>query len=302
MFGVTILGNNSALPAHGRHPTSQIITIANEALMVDCGEGTQMRIRDFRVKLSKINHIFISHLHGDHYFGVIGILTSMALLGRTQQLHLYAPAPLQSLIEMQLNIAGSHGLPYELIFHPLSDEAILVDEEHFSVSCFKVHHRIECFGFLIKEKHKPRKLIPEKAAECRIPVAFYESLQNGEDYTTEDGSIIKNEKVTSEGKHSGSYAFCADTLFTEAILPHIMHVDVLYHEATYLNDQAEQAAARFHSTAAQAATIALKASAKALLLGHFSSKYSSLERFEEEARQIFPNTIVSQEGVTYFVP
>lgn len=301
MFGVTILGNNSALPAHGRHPTSQIITVANEALMVDCGEGTQMRIRDFRVKLSKINHIFISHLHGDHYFGLIGVLTSMALLGRTQQLHLYAPASLQALIEMQLNIAGSPGLPYELIFHPLKEEGLLIDEAHFSVSCFRVCHRIACYGFLIKEKHKPRRLNPAKAAEYRIPVAFYEHLQNGEDYITENGSIIKNEAVTSEGKHAASYAFCADTLFTEAFLPHIMHVDLLYHESTYLNDQAAQATERFHSTAAQAATIALKASVKTLLLGHFSSKYSSLECFEEEAAQIFPNTIVSQEGVTYFV-
>ena len=301
MFGVTILGNNSALPAHGRHPTSQIITIANEALMIDCGEGTQMRIRDFRVKLSKINYIFISHLHGDHYFGVIGILTSMALLGRTQPLHLYAAAPLQALIEMQLNIAGSNGLPFELIFHPLNEEGILADEEHFSVSCFKVYHRIECYGFLIREKHKPRKLNPDKAAEYNIPVAFYEQLQDGKDYIANDGSIIKNGLVTSEGKHAKSYAFCADTLFTEAFLPRIMGVDLLYHESTYLTELATQATARFHSTAAQAATIALKASAKTLLLGHFSSKYSSLECFAEEATQIFPNTIVSQEGVTYFV-
>lgn len=302
MFGVTILGNNSALPAHGRHPTSQIITVANEVLMIDCGEGTQMRIRDFRVKLSKVNHIFISHLHGDHYFGVIGVLTSMALLGRIQQLHLYAPAPLQALIEMQLNIAGSSGLPYDLVFHPLSEEGILVDEEHFSVSCFRVHHRIECYGFLINEKHKPRKLNPDKAAEYHIPVEFYEHLQNGEDYITGDGSVVKNELVTFDGKRGKAYAFCADTIFTEAFLPHIMHVDLLYHESTYLKDLQQQAAARFHSTAAQAATIALKASAKTLLLGHFSSKYSSLECFEEEAKQIFSNTIVSEEGVTYFVP
>lgn len=301
MFGVTILGNNSALPAHGRHPTSQIITVANETLMVDCGEGAQMRIRDFRVKLSKINYIFISHLHGDHYFGVIGIITSMALLGRTQPLHLYAPTPLKELIEMQLNIANNHKLPFELIFHALVEEGTLVDTSNFSVNCFKVHHRIECFGFLIKEKHKPRKLNAGKALEYNIPITFYDSVQMGEDYVAADGSIVKNEWITYEGKPSKSYAYCADTLFTEAFLPHIMHVDLLYHEATYLSELEMQAKERYHSTASQAANIALKASVKTLLLGHFSSKYNTLESFSEEATRIFPNTIVSQEGVTYVV-
>ncbi|HEY0299478.1 MAG TPA: ribonuclease Z [Arachidicoccus sp.] len=300
MFGVTILGNNSALPAHDRHPTAQIITIANELLLLDCGEGTQMRIRDFRIKRSKINHIFISHLHGDHYFGLIGLLTSMALLGRTQDLHLFAPFPLQNLIQAQLKIAAST-LPFNLIFHVLENEGLIVDEQKFTVNCFKVYHRIECYGFLIKEKHKPRKLIPEKAIEYGIPITFYEQLKNGDDYIFPDGTLIKNESVTLEGKANKSYAFCADTLFTEAFLPHINNADLLYHESTYLNDLQQQAKDRFHSTSVQAATIALKANAKKLLLGHFSSKYKELDDFEREARPIFPNTEVSKEGVTYIV-
>ncbi|MDE1193181.1 MAG: ribonuclease Z [Arachidicoccus sp.] len=302
MFGVTILGNNSALPAHGRHPTSQIITIADEEiLMIDCGEGTQMRIRDFRVKTSKLNHIFISHLHGDHYFGAIGIITSMALVGRTQSLHLYAPAPLHALILTQLKIADST-LPFELIFHPLTKEELLADEEKFSVSCFKVFHRIECYGFIINEKHRPRKIMPAKAEEYNIPLTFYKKLQAGEDYSAPDGSVIKNQMVTIEGKKNRSYAFCADTYYTEAYVSAIKDVDLIYHEATYLNDLELQAKQRFHSTAGQAAKIALKAGAKALLLGHFSSKYKDLSAFESEAKEIFPNTEVTQEGVTYIVP
>ncbi|ANI89556.1 ribonuclease Z [Arachidicoccus ginsenosidimutans] len=298
MFGITILGNNSALPAHGRHPTSQIITIADQLLMLDCGEGTQFRIRDFRVKRSKINHIFISHLHGDHYFGLIGLLSSMSLLGRTQDLHLFSPAPLQQIIAQQ---TANNKLSFQINFHPLEGNELILEEEKFTVSSFRVIHKIECFGFLIKEKHKPRKVNADAALQAGIPPEDFEELQLGEDYVLPNGSIISNESVTFTGKENKSYAYCADTLYTETFLPFIKNANLIYHESTYLNDLTEQAKERFHSTAAQAATIALKANAKRLLLGHFSSKYKELDEFETQAKEIFPNTEISCEGVTYIV-
>lgn len=300
MFGVTILGNNSAVPVHGRHPTSQAVTIADQVLLLDCGEGTQMQINEYKVKRSKIDYIFISHLHGDHYFGLIGLLASMALITRTRPLHIYAPAPLEELIRLQLHISGSV-LPYELHFHALSDEGLIVDEDKFTVTCFKVVHRIECFGFLVKEKHNPRRIDAENVTAAGIPAAFYSRLQNGEDYTTKDGLLIKNEAVTLPGRDSKTYAYCADTLYTDQFLPFIHGADLLYHESTYLKDRADQAAQRFHSTAEQAALVAQKAAVKNLLIGHFSSKYLQLDEFEMQAKGIFPHTQVSQEGVTYLV-
>lgn len=300
MFGVTILGNNSAIPAHDRHPSAQAVTIANQVLLIDCGEGTQMQIKDYKVKRSKINYIFISHLHGDHYFGLIGLLSSMALISRTEPLHLFAPPQLFEVIQLQLKIANST-LPFQLHFHPLEKDGEIVHETKFTVSCFKVMHRIDCFGFLIKEKHKCRKVDLPKVVAAGIPAMFYERLQNGEDYITKEGKCIENEMVTIPGKRNKAYAYCADTLFTESFLPYIQEVDLLYHESTYLNDFVEQAQNRFHSTAEQAAIIAKKAKVKKLIIGHFSSKYKTLDLFETQSQLVFPNTELSKEGVTYLV-
>lgn len=300
MFGVTILGNNSAIPAHDRHPSSQAVTIANQVLLLDCGEGTQMQIKDYKVKRSKINYIFISHLHGDHYFGLIGLLSSMALISRTEPLHLFAPPLLFEVIQLQLKIANST-LPFPLHFHALEKDGEIVHETKFTVTCFKVMHRIDCFGFLIKEKHKLRKINLSKVVAAGIPAMFYERLQNGEDYITKEGKRIENETVTLPGKRNKAYAYCADTLFTESFLPYIREVDLLYHESTYLNDFVEQAQNRFHSTAEQAAIIAKKACAKKLIIGHFSSKYKALDLFETQSQSVFPNTELSKEGVTYLV-
>lgn len=300
MFGVTILGNNSAVPAHDRHPTAQAVTIDGEVLLLDCGEGTQLQIKEYCVKRSKINYIFISHLHGDHYFGLIGLLSSMALINRTQQLHLFAPPALKDLIDLQLKVSDST-LPYQLIFHPLVEPGILVSEKKFTVEAFKVEHRIECYGFLIRESHSPRKINPQKTLEYEVPASFYDRLQHGEDYWTKSGNCIKNEWVTLPGKKNKAYAYSADTLFTTSFLPVIKGVDLLYHEATYLDDFEDQAKSRFHSTARQAAMIAGQAGAHRLLLGHFSSKYKSLELFESQSKAIFPNTDLSKEGITYLV-
>lgn len=300
MFGVTILGNNSAVPAHDRHPTAQAVTIGGEVLLLDCGEGTQLQIKNYSVKRSKINHIFISHLHGDHYFGLIGLLSSMALINRTQDLHLYAPAPLKSLIDLQLTVSDST-LPYKLVFHSLENPGLLVTEKKFTVEAFAVEHRIPCYGFLIRQNHLPRRIDPEKCRDFEIPASFFDHLQRGEDYRQKDGAVVKNEWVTLAGKKNKAYGYCADTRFTTSFIPAIKGADLLYHEATYLSDLEVQAGNRFHSTAPQAATVAARAQVGRLILGHFSSKYKTLESFEEQACPVFANTELSKEGVTYLV-
>ena len=300
MLAVTILGNNSAVPAFDRHPTSQVVTIDGNNLLVDCGEGTQIQMINYKIRRSKISHVFISHLHGDHYFGLPGLITSFGLLGHQQELHIFAPSPLQHLIELQLKVAGT-SLPYDLYFHTIRNEGMLVDEEKFSVKCFRTNHRIECYGFVFKEKKRSRKLLPGKTREYEIPSSFYERLTNGEDYIKKDGTIIKNEWVTEEGPKEKVYAFCADTKYDESLIPHIEGADMIYHETTYLDSLQEKAIERFHSTSKQAALIAKKANVKKLLIGHFSSKYDTLEEFEKEAREIFENTELAIEGVTYKV-
>jgi len=298
MFSVTILGNNSALPAYDRHPTAQVVTLNDQLLLIDCGEGTQMQISKYKIRRSKINHIFISHLHGDHYFGLIGLLTSMSLLGREHDLHIYAPAPLKEIIELQLKVADST-LSFPLHFHLLEEDGLIADEKTFSVECFATRHRIECRGFIIREKKKPRKINKEKIAKFDIPASFYDRLKDGQDYEAKDGSIIQNEWVTIPNTPPNSYAFCADTIYDERIAEKVKEVVLLYHEATYLKALHEKASARFHSTSEQAATIACKANVQKLLIGHFSSKYESLDQFLTEAREVFPNTELAIEGVTY---
>lgn len=300
MFGVTILGNNSAIPAFDRHPTAQVVTLNEQIILIDCGEGTQMQIARYRIKRSKINHIFISHLHGDHYFGLIGLLTSMGLLGREQDLHLFAPKGLDEIIALQLKVANTV-LPFKLHFTALEKEGLIVDNHKFSVECFTTQHRVECFGFIIREKKVPRKIDKEKVLQYEIPTAYYESLKQGKDYETKDGRIISNELVTIANKPAKSYAYCADTIYDEALAIKTKDVDVIYHETTYLKDLHERAALRFHSTTIQAAAIAYKANAKRLLIGHFSSKYELLNEFLSETIEVFPNTDLAIEGVSFIV-
>lgn len=300
MFGVTILGNNSALPAYDRHPTSQAITLNEQLFLIDCGEGTQMQLAKYKVRRGRINHIFISHLHGDHYFGLIGLLTSMGLLGREQDLHLYGPPQLKEIIQLQLDVAATT-LPYPLHFYGLEEEGLILDHPKFSVECFKTQHRIPCFGFVIREKKKPRKINKEAALSYEIPSVYYERLKNGDDYETRDGKIIKNEWVTFPNTPGKSYAFCADTIYDPSIAEKTKGVTVLYHEATYLKDLEERAAARYHSTTIQAAAIAQQAAAQKLLIGHFSSKYEVLDDFLTEAQSVFPNTQLAIEGTTYLI-
>lgn len=298
MLSVTILGNNSAVPAFNRHPTSQVVSHDGHNYLVDCGEGTQIQMIKYKIRRGKISHIFISHLHGDHYFGLVGLINTFNLLSHKQELHVYGPAPLQQIIEMQLKVADTT-MCYDLHFHTLTKNEVLVNDDKIKISCFKTTHRIECYGFSFEEKEGKRKLLIDKVQKEKIPQSFYSSLQNGLDYITPQGKVIKNDAVTLPPGKGKKYAFCADTRYDESIIPHIYGFDAIYHETTYLDAMRDKAFERFHSTTKQAAAIARKAMVNKLLIGHFSSKYSTLEAFQQEARLVFGTTDLAIEGVTY---
>lgn len=300
MLAVTILGNNSAVPAFDRHPTAQIITLDGFSFLVDCGEGTQIQMMRYKIRRSKISHIFISHLHGDHYFGLVGLINSFGLLNHQQELHVYGPSPLQEIIELQLKVANTN-LPFELYFHNISKTSLLIDDPKFEVRCFRTNHRIECYGFSFTEKKKPRKILVEKVRAAGIPATFYKRLEEGMDYTNKENKLIKNDEVTSKAPKGKTYVFCADTKYDESLIPHLQDADMIYHETTYLDHLHERAEQRFHSTSKQAALLAKKSKVKKLLIGHFSSKYPELDEFEKEAREVFENTEIALEGVTYRV-
>ncbi len=298
MLAVTILGNNSAVPAHGRHPTSQIVQTRDHKFLVDCGEGTQMQMTKFKIKHAKINHVFISHLHGDHYFGLIGLLTTMGLNNRKNEINIHSPKNLKEIIELQFGVANAH-LPYTINFHVLQNEETIFEDKKITVQCFRVNHRIETWGFLFSEKKNARRIDPQRVSKYNIPPSFYESLQEGHDYISPSNELIKNELLTSPGSEAKSYAYCADTGYFEPIIERVKGVDLLYHESTYLHDLEEKALDRFHSTTKQAAMISKKAKAKKLLLGHFSSKYEDLNVFRGEACEVFENTECALEGTCY---
>ncbi|MBS1778297.1 MAG: ribonuclease Z [Bacteroidetes bacterium] len=298
---VTILGNNSALPAFGRHPTAQALQVWGEMLLIDCGEGTQVQMHKYGLRTRNLHHIFISHMHGDHYFGLPGLINSMSLLGRVAPLHLYAPAALQPIID-QIQSTADTELSYPFHFHALPDGGgMLIDNESFSVESFPVEHRIPCYGFKVTSKTRGRKLLPDKCREYEIPRYYYDKLKQGFDYERMDGTIIKNEWVTDIGPHPKTYAYCADTIFTDSYLPYTRDADMIYHESTYLEKDADKATARYHCTAKQAAEIARMSNAKKLLLGHYSSKYKDPLEFAAEAAAIFENVEASIEGNTYLV-
>ncbi|WP_160711834.1 ribonuclease Z [Chitinophaga solisilvae] len=302
MFAVTILGNNSAIPTLDRHPTAQIVTCNDQLLLVDCGEGTQIQIAKYRIRRSKIRYIFISHLHGDHYFGLIGLLNTFSLMGRTEPLSVYAPPELQAILQLQLDAGGTQ-LKYELAFIPLTAgySGVILEDKDLVVSCFPTQHRISCFGFSIEMQKRKRKLIPEQAKAYEIPAAYYSKLQEGADYLRKDGTLVKNDWVTLPPCKGKRYVYCADTLYDVSLLPWLSGADMIYHETTYLHELEARAAERFHSTTVQAASLAASAKAQRLLIGHFSSKYTDLQPFLEETRPIFPETYIAEEGTTYII-
>ncbi len=299
MFGVTILGNNSALPAFNRHPTSQALTHDGQVYLIDAGEGTQFQLSRYKVRRSRINHIFISHLHGDHYFGLIGLITSMGLMGRHHPLHIYCPARLEEIIRLQLIIAFAH-VNFELHFHEHPIEGgVLLNDGKLEVIAFPVQHRIPCYGFVFKEIRQPRKINVEAVQQYSISAINFPELQAGKDYISPIGEVISNDKLTNPNLKGREYAYSADTLYDPDICQYFMGADLLYHESTYLHELHVKAKQRYHSTARQAAMIATQANIKKLLLGHYSSQYENTDGLLEEARAVFLNTDASVEGVTY---
>lgn len=285
---------------HDRHPTSQVVAYYEHLFLVDCGEGTQLQMTRYKIKRNRIKYIFISHLHGDHYFGLPGLLTSYGLNGRTEELWIFSPPLLKEIIELHLKVADTI-LPYPLHFVVIDKEGVLVDDKKIMVSCFPVSHRISCWGFLFKENNKPLKLDVDKLRAYFIPSSFYPRVKAGEDYTTKGGIVIKNAELTHPADMPLSYAYCADTAYNETIAEKINGADLVYHETTYLDNQQDKAFLRGHSTTKQAAAIALKANAHKLIIGHFSSRYEILDEFLTEAKDVFDNVELAVEGATYII-
>ena len=300
-FEVFILGNNSAIPAHGRHPTSQVVNHHEKFYLVDCGEGTQIQLSKYKIKRSRLDHIFISHLHGDHYFGLIGLITSFHLLRREKPLHIYAPKGLKEILEMQLNVSDTK-LVFELIFHETKFDSaeILLENDDLTISSFPVKHRIPTTGFLFREKNIQRKVRTEKLEAESIPHELIVELKKGKDVFLNEKKYLSAE-WTFPPASPRSYAFCADTLYHEELKNYIQGCNLVYHEATFMEESSERAKQTFHSTAKQAATMAQIASVKHLLLGHFSAKYEDLLPLLIEAKEIFAHTKLAIEGLKFEV-
>jgi len=302
-FSVTVIGSNSAIPAHGRHPSAQILTINEKLYMIDCGEGTQMRLFDLGIRWMKVNQIFITHLHGDHYFGLIGILSTCHLLKRTRPLDVFGPAALLQIIQIQLE-AGQTTLCYELNFHALdgNEAKQIFENEDITVETILLKHRIDCTGFLFKEKQRNRKIIKEKITSYKIPLELLPDLKKGYDIVDEEtGATIPNSELTTDPLRARSYAYCCDTAYNESMIEQIRHVDLLYHDCTFDEANKQRAEDTFHSTTKQAAEIAKLAGVKQLMIGHFSSKYDDLYPLLDEAREVFEDTLLALEGKTYDV-
>lgn len=289
---LTILGFNSAIPTVKSSPTAQFLEMEERHFLIDCGEGTQVQLRKAKAKFSKINHIFISHLHGDHVFGLPGLISSFRLLGRETPLHVYGPKGIQEMMETIFRITQTHK-GFEVVFHELTsmNSELIFEDSRVEVYTIPLDHRIYCNGYLFKEKPKERHLnMKEIAKYPEIEICDYHHLKGGKDFVLSDGYVLKNETLTLPPEASVSYAFCSDTRYTESILPMIQGVDVLYHESTFLHELKEMADHTGHTTAREAAIIAQKAEVKKLILGHFSNRYMDYSVLLEEAKEIFPET------------
>ncbi|GAB4333799.1 MAG: ribonuclease Z [Flammeovirgaceae bacterium] len=296
-FEVTILGASAAMPSKNAWLSGHYVRARNLHILIDCGEGTQFQLLRCEISPLKLTHIFITHLHGDHYFGLIGLLSSMCLQKREQPLHLFAPSGLDEMIT--LHARHSHIIfPFPIHFHSLPDSpSVLWEDEEWSVQNFSLNHRIFCQGFLIQEKPPKRKILRHKLP-ANLPFHLFPLLQDGKDVEFNE-TLYKNEDVTTISYYPRSYAYCSDTAYYEEILPFIENVDLLYHETTFLAKDTETALSTYHSTSVQAATIAQKANAKGLIIGHFSTRYKDLNVFLEEAKAIFPNTHLAESGKVF---
>ena len=290
------------MPAYGRHPASQYLEIQNRSFLIDCGEATQMQLMRLQSNFHRINHIFISHLHGDHYLGLMGLLFTMHLQRRVNELHLYSQPGLDEIISTQLRYSRS-ALLFKVIFHPLNADAIekIFEDDVLTVETIPLSHKIPCSGFLFREKVKPRRIDKEKLPQGLL-LQQIASLKSGEDIRDDEGNILyRNEELTFSPRKSRTYAYCSDTAFDGSFVDQIKGVDLLYHEATFLEEDKAKATETKHSTAQQAATIAQQAEVCTLLLGHFSARYKDLLPFLEEAKKIFPNTKLALEGEEFSI-
>jgi ribonuclease Z len=297
---LTILGCYAATPRTITNPTSQVLEIRNRMFLIDCGEGTQVQLRKHKIKFSKINHVFISHLHGDHVYGLIGLVSTFMLLNRVNDLHIYGPKGIKEIITLQLRLSNSW-TSYGLYFHELESTTseVIYEDEKVTVKTIPLKHRVYTNGFLFEEKIGDRKLNIDAVQEFEIDTCYYQNIKNGKDITLEDGRIIENQLLTFDPIAPKSYAFCSDTAYDERIIPNIENAAILYHEATFLDSEQHLSEKTMHSTAKEAALIAQKANVGQLILGHYSTRYESIQKFKEEAETIFPNVLLADDGVSF---
>jgi ribonuclease Z len=299
---LTILGSSSALPTSGRYPSAHVLNAHERLFLIDCGEGTQMQLRKTRIRFAKINHIFISHLHGDHVFGLYGLLSTFSLMGRTNPIHLYAPENYDKMLKSHLSDFDIN-LSFEIDFIPLSgkDSVEILDDKYLTVSSFPLQHRIPSYGFLFMEKKSERNLIKECIDKYQIPLVRLPAIKKGEDFISPDGTVIKNEDLTLPPREQLSYAYCSDTRYFKRLASFVKGVSLLYHEATFDKSNQKLAKITGHSTTLDAAKTALEANAGTLVIGHFSARYKDISPLVNEARTLFPQTYPALDGKTYEV-
>jgi ribonuclease Z len=302
-FELTILGSSSATPTSKRHPTAQLLNIAERFFLIDCGEATQIQLRRFKIRFQRINRIFISHLHGDHYLGLMGLLSSLHLLGRRSEMHIHCPAGLKTIIDLQLELSGTV-LNYEILWHELNcEKAEVIFSDHLlTVETVILNHRIPCCGFIFREKDRPFTIDKERADFHGVPLSQMMSVKNGHDAVLEDGTVVPNHLITSGRKKARSYAFCSDTRFDDRVIQAVKDVDLLYHESTFLHEMLERAKQTFHTTALEAGRVARLAKVKKLIIGHFSVRYLDLKPLLNEAKTEFENTFLADEGTRFSIP
>jgi ribonuclease Z len=299
-MNLTILGCHSATPRTSAHPTAQVLEMKGHLFLIDCGEGTQVQLRRYKVKFSRIKHIFISHLHGDHFFGLVGLVSTFRLLGREADLHIYGPKGIKEAIVLQLKL-GKSWTDYNLIFHELESKTahVIYEDDMLTVTTIPLDHRIYTNGFLFQEKPGERKLNLDAAVKALIDTSYFSKLKQGFDVKNRQGELIENKLVTLDPDPPKSYAFCSDTSYYPDIVEQIRNVTVLYHESTFLESHQHLAEATKHSTAKEAGAIAKKASTGMLILGHYSGRYNDLENFRTEAQEVFDNVELAEDGKTF---
>lgn len=292
-----ILGCYAATPRTISNPSAQVLGMKNHLFLIDCGEGTQVQLRRSKIKFSRIKHVFISHLHGDHFFGLPGLISTFRLLGRDSELHIYGPKGIKEAITLLLKL-GDSWTDYPLVFHELTSKEpqLVLEDEKITVETIPLKHRIYTNGFLFREKPGERKLNIEAVAKYKLEKSYFRKIKRGDDIVTDNGVLIPNEKLTLDPPKPKSYAYCSDTAYLPCIIQQIKNVDVLYHESTFLGSEAHLVEKTKHSTAKEAALIAKDATVGTLILGHYSTRYKSIENFREEAREIFPNVELADDG------